>query len=281
MEIINGREIRNNILQSLKSDIELLPHKPIFSDILVGGDSASMQYVRMKEKTATDIGIEFLKAQFDESITTEELLSEIDKLNSTPRMCGLIVQLPLPAHIDTKKVLDRIDPSIDVDATGEVNSKKFYDGNPGFIFPTAQAVMEIINSLDVDLKNKNFVILGKGDLVGKPVYKMLNNIGITPVVVDRSTEDIGSVTRNADVLICATGRAGLIDKTMIKEGVIIIDAGTSESYGSIVGDVNTLGIEDVASVLSPVPGGVGPVTVACLMKNIVLSAQNKLNEHKY
>lgn len=281
MQIINGREIRNNILKSLKSDIETLSQKPIFSDILVGGNSASMQYVRMKEKTATDIGIEFLKAQFDESITTEELLSEIGKLNSTPRMCGLIVQLPLPLHIDTKKVLDRIDPSIDVDATGQINSKKFYDGNPGFIFPTAQAVMEIINSLEVDLQNKNFVILGKGDLVGKPVYKMLTNIGITPVVVDRSTEDVGSVTRSADVLICATGRAGLIDKTMVKEGVIIIDAGTSESYGSIVGDVNTLGIEDVASVLSPVPGGVGPVTVACLMKNIVLSAQNKLNEHKY
>ncbi len=277
MQIINGREIRNNILKSLKSDIENLPQKPIFSDILVGSDGASMQYVRMKEKTATDIGIEFLKAQFDESITTEELLSEIDKLNTIPRMCGLIVQLPLPLHIDTKKVLDRIDPSIDVDATGELNSKNFYDGNPGFVFPTAQAVMEIINSLDFELKDKNFVILGKGDLVGKPVYKMLTNIGITPVVVDRSTEDVGSVTRSADVLICATGRGGLIDKTMLKEGAIIIDAGTSESYGSIIGDVNTLGIEDTASVLSPVPGGVGPVTVACLMKNIVQSARRKFN----
>lgn len=278
MQIINGREIRNKILESLKEKIETLPKKPIFSDILVGNDGASMQYVRMKEKTATDIGIEFLKAQFDESITTEELLSEIDKLNKTERMCGLIVQLPLPSHIDTKKVLDRIDPKIDVDATGEVNTGKFYDGDPDFIFPTAQAVMEIINSLGLDLRNKNFVILGKGDLVGRPVYKMLTNIGITPTVVDRSTVDVGNVTRNADVLICATGRGGLIDKTMIKEGAIIIDAGTSESYGSIIGDVNTLGIEDIVSVLSPVPGGVGPVTVACLMKNIVLSAQKNLND---
>ncbi len=281
MQIINGREIRNKILETLKSQIEALPVKPIFSDILVGHDSASMQYVRMKEKTATDIGIEFLKAQFDELITTDELLTEIDKLNATERMCGLIVQLPLPSHIDTKKVLDRINPKIDVDATGEVNTKKFYDGNPDFIFPTAQAVMEIINSIGVNLKDKNFVILGKGDLVGKPVYKMLTNIGVTPLVVDRSTEDIGSVTRNADVVICATGRGGLIDKTMIKKGAIIIDAGTSESYGSIIGDLNTEGIEEVVSILSPVPGGVGPVTVGCLMKNIVLSAQNKLHEHKY
>ena len=277
MDIINGREIRNKILEGLREKIEKLPLKPIFSDVLVGQDAASQQYVKMKEKTATNIGIEFLKAQFDESITTEELLIEIDKLNATPRMCGLIVQLPLPSHIDTKKVLDRIDPSIDVDATGEINTKKFYEGNPGFIFPTAQAVMEIISSLDVDFKNKNFVILGKGDLVGKPVNKMLINIGIIPIVVDRTTLDISSVTRKADVLICATGRGGLIDSTMLKEGVIIIDAGTSESYGSIVGDVNTLGIEAFASALSPVPGGVGPVTVACLMRNIVLSAQNKFN----
>lgn len=272
MQIFNGRSFRDQILAELKVTIAKLPEKPIFCDVLVGSDPASAQYVRMKGKTAETIGIEFLQAQYPEDITTEALMIEINRLNQTPRMCGIIVQLPLPAHLDKQSVLNAIDPLLDVDATGEENTNLFYASTPRFVFPTAQAIMAIIDSVCPNISDKRVAILGKGELVGRPIYQLLHERGVDPEVVDRSTPDPHEITENAELIISAVGKGGFVTADMVQQGVLIIDAGTSESYGSIVGDILMDGMEDKASFISPTPGGVGPVTVAMLMRNVVMVA---------
>ena len=275
MIIIDGRKIRDEILEQLQEEIKNLQFVPVFCDVLVGADPASEQYVRMKNKTAEKIGIETLPASFSESITTEALVAEIEKLNTYPHISGLIVQLPLPEHIDEKKVLDAIDPTIDVDCIGKENSELFYAGKPGLAYPTALAVMEILNRTVSDLPSKKIAIIGKGNLVGKPVATLLINRNIVPIVIDRSVADIGTITREADILISAAGKGGLVHGDMVKDGAVVIDAGTSESYGSIVGDVVFEEVKERARALSPVPGGVGPLTVAMLFRNVVEVAKRR------
>ena len=275
MIIINGRKIRDEILEDLKKQISALPFRPIFCDILIGDDPASLQYVGMKNKTAEKIGIEVYPAKFHETITTEELLKEIRKINKIERMSGLIAQLPLPAHIDKDAILGAIDPMIDVDCIGQENSGFFYGGKPRFVFPTALAVMHIIDFLYIDLSKMNIAIIGKGDLVGRPVRQILLERGFDSKVIDRSTENVAELLQDADLIISAAGRADIVKGGMVKEGAIVIDAGTSEFYGSIVGDVEFDSVSKVASVISPVPGGVGPVTVAMLFKNVVEAAKTR------
>lgn len=275
MNIIDGRKIRDEILGTLKEEINSLPFRPVFCDILVGDDPASMQYVNMKNKIAERIGIEVYPAKFSANISNEKLLEEIKKINMVEKMSGLIVQLPLPAHIDKDKILSAIDPMIDVDCTGEENSDLFYSGKPRFIFPTALAVMHIIDSLQVDISNMKIAIIGKGDLVGRPVQQLLKERGCNPIVIDRSTEKVAEILIDADMVISAAGRADIVKGNMIKEGAIVIDAGTSEMYGSVVGDIEFDSVSKLASAVSPVPGGVGPVTVAMLFGNVLKAAKAK------
>jgi methylenetetrahydrofolate dehydrogenase (NADP+)/methenyltetrahydrofolate cyclohydrolase len=276
MQIIDGRKIRDQILVDLKSRIASLSFKPVFCDVLVGDNSASTQYVKMKEKTAEALGIKTYPAVFSESITTEDLITEIQKIAQVSNMSGLIIQLPLPSHIDTKRVLNSVPQEIDVDSISITSSEKFYSNEPVFVFPTAAAVMEIIDSLNININDKKIVMVGKGMLVGLPVAHLLKNKGASVFSIDSSTENLRDVLHDADLVISATGQAGLIKGEMLKQGVVIIDAGTSESNGGISGDVDRPSVENIASALSPVPGGVGPVTVAMLMQNVVISAERKI-----
>lgn len=271
--IIDGRKIRNEILKEVKKGVESLPFVPVFCDVLVGDDQVSSQYVRMKGRTAESVGIKFREAFFSESITTEELIVEIDNLNKVPHMCGIIVQLPLPSHIDKQKVLDSIKPSIDVDCLGEVAGQKFYTNNNIIGFPTAIACMKVLDSTGVNLSNKKIAVLGKGALVGKPVAHLLKSRGLSISVIDSKTENPEDLMREADIIISGIGRGKFITGDKIKKGSIIIDAGTSEDNGSIIGDVDLDSVISVASYVSPTPGGVGPVTVAVLLNNVLLVAQ--------
>ncbi|MBI5530328.1 MAG: bifunctional 5,10-methylenetetrahydrofolate dehydrogenase/5,10-methenyltetrahydrofolate cyclohydrolase [Candidatus Doudnabacteria bacterium] len=273
--IIDGKKIAAEILSSVKEQVKALPFVPIFCDVLVGEDPSSTQYVRMKAKTADDIGIKFLQANFPESISTEELVNEIQALNKTPGLCGLIVQLPLPKHIATQQILDAIDPSIDVDCTGTANSGLFYNNQSKLEFPTAKAVMAVLNSTGLDFSGKQFLVIGQGKLVGLPVTKLLKNRGWEVLVADSKTENLASAIKEVDVIISAAGQPGLIKGSAIKPGAIIIDAGTSEQDGGIVGDVDSQSVEPIAGMLAPVPGGVGPVTVACLLENVFQVARLK------
>ena len=273
MQIIDGRKIRDGILATLQTRIASLPFMPLFCDVLVGDDSASAQYVVMKERVAKSIGIDTFEARFTHDISTEDLITEIKKIAKLPHMSGLIIQLPLPSHIETERVLNAVPLAIDVDATGALASKRVYENNPKFIFPTAAAILAVIDSLNMDMSDKNIVMIGRGILVGRPVSHALVQRGLNVTVIDHSTENSDEILATADVVISATGQAGLVHGEMLKKGVIVIDAGASESNGGISGDVNRESIEDVASVLSPVPGGVGPVTVAMLMNNVVIAAE--------
>jgi methylenetetrahydrofolate dehydrogenase (NADP+)/methenyltetrahydrofolate cyclohydrolase len=278
MTIIDGRKIRDTLLADVGQGIAMLPFVPLFCDVVVGDDAVSMQYVRMKEKTAEALGIHCQIETFSASITTEALVAEVRKLGALPHMSGLIVQLPLPSHIDKQAVLDAIDPSIDVDCLGTKNSEAFYaDGTP-FGYPTALACMAILDSLNLDLAGKKIAVLGQGQLVGKPVTHLLKKRTLAVEVISRGTERKEELLKEADIVISAIGEPNFVKGGMLKPGVIVIDAGTSETTGAVVGDVDRSSVEGIASYLSPVPGGVGPVTVAMLFNNVLIAARKKNNE---
>jgi methylenetetrahydrofolate dehydrogenase (NADP+)/methenyltetrahydrofolate cyclohydrolase len=275
MKIIDGRKIKEEILVKIKSQVTDLSFQPIFCDVLVGEDPASAQYVRMKAKTAESVGIKFHSANFPRSISTEDLVKEIKVLNKIPNMCGIIIQLPLPVHLDRRTVLDAIDPNLDVDCLGIVASEKFYKGEIAVGFPTALACMTLLDSLNLNLKDKDIVVLGQGELVGKPVSALLKFRGFQATPVDKRTENKDKILKGADVIISGIGHGKHITGDMVKDGVVLIDAGTSESNNAIVGDVDLESVKDVASYVSPVPGGVGPVTVAMLLNNVLNVAKGR------
>lgn len=275
MIIIDGKKLSQEILSKIKIEVEKLPFRPVFCDVLVGEDKVSKQYVDMKMRAATAVGILFHQANFSSSISTEELIKEINILNKIPNMCGLIVQLPLPVQIDTQSVLDAVDSEIDVDCLGSVASEKFYEGHSLIGFPTALACMELINSLNLNLQDKKIVVLGQGNLVGKPVTACLHFLNLSLSIISNTTENAQEIIKQADIIISGIGKGKFIAGDMVKEGVVIIDAGTSEYGAGIVGDVDLESVEPIASYVSPVPGGVGPMTVAMLFNNVLLVAKNK------
>ena len=281
MITIDGRKIRDEILEKIKKEVASLSFVPVFCDVLVGADPASAQYVRMKARTAESVGIKFHSANFPEQIGTEELVGEIKKLNKTENMCGIIVQLPLPQHLDRRAVLDAIAPLLDVDCLGTVASEKFYRGENEIAFPTAQACLAILDSLALDLnpsttlRTRKIVCLGQGELVGKPVTALLRRRGLEPVPVHRETPNKEQIIKEADVIISGIGHGKHVTGQMIKPGAVLIDAGTSEHRGGIVGDVDLESVRGIASAVSPVPGGVGPVTVAMLLNNVLTVAKSK------
>jgi methylenetetrahydrofolate dehydrogenase (NADP+)/methenyltetrahydrofolate cyclohydrolase len=276
-KVIDGRKIRDDMLEEIKREVSLLPLVPVFCDILVGNDKVSEQYVRIKSKAAESVGIKFHTAEFPDSISTEELLEKIDDLNRVPHMCGIIVQLPLPQHIDKEEVLNRIIPALDVDCLGKEATFNFYNNRGGLEYPTALACMKILDSINIDLLNKKIVVLGQGNLVGRPVTHLLRKQGLEVATITNQTENIGEILKNADIIISGIGKSKFLTENMIKPGVVIIDAGTSEDNGGVGGDVDLDSIRGIASLVSPTPGGVGPVTVAMLLKNVVKVAQKKLN----
>lgn len=272
--IIDGKKISKEILEEVKNEVTSLSFTPLFCDILVGDDVVSTQYVNLKRKKAESVGMNFYDASFPVTATTEEIISKIEDLNKMEHMCGIIVQLPLPNHLDTRAILDAIDPELDVDCLGSFASKNFYEGNSKLSFPTALACMRILEEVKIDLHNSNVVVLGQGDLVGKPVSHLLTRNNIKHICLDSKSENNEQVLKQADIIISGIGREGYIKGDMIKEGVSIIDAGTSESNGTVVGDIDFESVKDKVDFISPVPGGVGPVTVAMLFRNVLQVAKD-------
>jgi methylenetetrahydrofolate dehydrogenase (NADP+)/methenyltetrahydrofolate cyclohydrolase len=275
-KIIDGKKIRDEILEKVKEEVAALPFKPIFCDVLVGEDPSSVQYVQMKERTAEAVGISFYPANFPESITTDDIVREINVLNNMKDMCGIIVQLPLPKHIDMERVLNSIDPRLDVDCLGKTTSEKFYtnyEEGSDLAFPTALSCVAVLDSLNLDLTDKKIIVLGQGMLVGRPVTALFRFRNLSPVPITSQTEDKEALIKQADIIISGIGKGKFITGEMIKEGAILIDAGTSEIESSIVGDVDLESVKGVAGYVSPVPGGVGPVTVAMLLNNVLKVAK--------
>ncbi len=288
MNIIDGRKLRGEILAKVKKEVAELPFQPVFCDVLVGDDPASAQYVQMKARTAETMGIHFHKATFPASISTEELIKEIKILNKVENMCGIIVQLPLPATLDKQAILNSIDPRLDVDCLGAVATEKFYsnyNSETDLGYPTALACMALLDSLQLDFKGKIIVVMGQGALVGKQVAALLRFRNLSYLVLTSKTENKEYHLKQADVVISGIGKGKYITGNMIKDGAVLIDAGTSEEIntsgdakGNIVGDVDFESVKNIPGYLSPVPGGVGPVTVAMLLNNVLKVAKNLQNE---
>lgn len=273
--IIDGRKISRDILEDLKNELKIINFRPKLIDVLVGDDLVTESYVNIKAKRAGEVGIDFEIVRFSSAVTQEELESDILELNKSEHLCGLIVQLPLPGHLDKQKILDAINPAVDVDVITSENSTKFFEGRAELLPPTANAILKILETLNFDLQKSKVLVVGAGDLVGKPTAHLLREKGANVIVADKETENLAELCLNADIIISGAGVPKLITAGMVKANTIVIDAGTAESAGGISGDVDFEAIKDKAKAISPVPGGVGPVTVAMLLQNVVKVAKSR------
>ena len=286
-QIIDGTAIAKEIRGELAEDIKSLVSDgvtPGLAVVLVGENPASQAYVRMKNKAAHEIGIYSEQHNLDKTIPEADLLTLIDQLNADQKIHGILVQLPLPDHIDEKKVLNRIIPEKDVDGFHPMNLGKMVVGDPGFLPCTPYGVVQLLIRSKIETEGAHVVVVGRSNIVGKPVANMLlqkqDNANATVTVCHSRTRDLPSVTRQADILIAAMGRPNFIKADMIKEGAVVIDVGISRVDDAsakrgyrLVGDVDFDDVSPKAGAITPVPGGVGPMTIAMLLYNTVESAR--------
>lgn len=276
--IIDGKEVSSYIKSQVKLNVDSLKQQgiePCLAVIIVEGDGASRVYVNNKKKACEACGIKSLEYALEANVSEEELLKLIDKLNNDGSVHGILCQLPLPKHIDEKKVIDAISPKKDVDGFSEVNVGKIWLGNYELSPCTPMGVIELLNYYKIDLEGKNCVIVGRSNIVGKPMAALLMEKNATVTICHSKTKDISFFTKNADVIIAAVGKAGFITADMVKDGAVVIDVGINkDANGKLCGDVDFDSVKEKASYITPVPGGCGPMTIAVLMKNTVVAAKN-------
>jgi methylenetetrahydrofolate dehydrogenase (NADP+)/methenyltetrahydrofolate cyclohydrolase len=275
-KIIDGKAIANKIRISLKEDIERLSRErgfvPGLAVILVGKDPASQIYVRNKEKACKEIGIESRVIYMDENVSQDVLLQEIDKLNNDKDIHGILVQLPLPNHIDPEAVISAIDPKKDVDGFHPLTTGKLFVGQKGFEPCTPKGIITLIKETGQDIAGKHAVVIGRSNIVGKPVSIMLLRENATVTICHSKTKNLKEIAKNADILVVAMGRPESIDDQYIKDGAIVIDVGTTRVDGKLKGDVVFDKAVHKAGWITPVPGGVGPMTITMLLENTVQAA---------
>ena len=275
-KILSGKEVSARIKAELKNEADKLKANgimPGLAVVIVGDDPASRVYVNNKKKACEELGILSEEYALSAEIKEEELLALIDKLNADKNISGILVQLPLPKGIDEEKVINRINPKKDVDAFHPANVGKIMIGNYDFVPCTPAGVMELIAESGIDISGKECVIVGRSNIVGKPMSMLLLHQNGTVTVCHSKTKDLKEVTKRADILVVAVGRPEFITGDMIKEGAVVIDVGINRLENKkLVGDVHFESAEKVASAITPVPGGVGPMTIAMLMKNTLKAA---------
>lgn len=278
--IIDGKAVAGRLKDSLKTrilDLQNQGVQPGLAVILVGENPASRVYVNMKKKACSELGIYSEEHKLPENITEAELLKVIDDLNQNPGIDGILLQLPLPKHLDEMKMLEAISPTKDVDGFHPVNVGKMMIGIPGFIPCTPAGVMDLIKETGVNISGKECVVVGRSNIVGKPQVILLLRENGTVSVCHSRTSNLAAVCRRADILVAAVGKAEMITGDMIKPGAVVIDVGINHNAeGKLVGDVHFESVSEVAGWITPVPGGVGPMTIAKLMENTVISAENSL-----
>lgn len=279
--LLNGKEFSKKLKNNLKIEVENLKKEtnqtPGLTIILVGNNPASEVYVRNKVKDATNCGINANLIRFDETISEQELIDEVIKLNNDDTCHGLIVQLPLPKHINEQVIIDTISPSKDVDGFGILNKGKLFSGLESIESATPKGIMKLLEEYNIDPKGKHAVIVGRSNIVGKPMAIMLLNKHATVTICHSRTENLSEITKQADILVVAIGKAKFITKDMVKEGAVVIDVGTNRVDDKLVGDVDFENVEPITSYITPVPGGVGPLTIASLLENTVIAFKNAIN----
>ncbi len=271
-QIINGKEIAAQIRRELKERVERLAaqgRRPGLAVVLVGDNPASAVYVRQKKKACQEIGIYSEEHKLPGTISQAELLALVDKLNVDPKIHGILVQLPLPEGLNEEEVINRIDPRKDVDGFHPVNVGKLSIGLPTFVPCTPAGVLELVKRTGISIAGKKVVVLGRSNIVGKPAALLFLRENATVTICHSRTENVQAECAQADILVVAVGRPKLVKREWVKPGAVVIDVGINRVEGKIVGDVDFDEVKEVAGAITPVPGGVGPMTIAMLMKNTV------------
>ncbi len=275
--VISGKDLAARIREDIKKETETFKkergYAPGLAVILVGDDPASQVYVRNKEKACIEVGFHSVVERMDGSTTMEELLEKVDEFNNREDIHGLLVQFPLPDHLDEKKVLERISPFKDVDGLTVHNAGALMSGRDCLVSCTPAGVIELIKSTGESIEGKHAVVIGRSNLVGKPVSLLLLNENATVTMCHSRTKDLAAVCRTADILVCAIGRPEFVTGDFIKEGAIVIDVGTSRVGKKLKGDVLFEEAVEKAAYITPVPGGVGPMTITMLLKNTLIAAK--------
>ena len=278
-EIINGKELAKNIRLELKNEVSKLKEKgiiPKLAVIMVGDDKASKVYVKNKSKACEEIGIEYEEILLDENISMEELLNLIEKLNNRKDINGILLQSPITKNLNIDEAFNKIDYKKDVDGFNPVNVGKLVIGQDSFISCTPYGVIKMLENYNIPIEGKNVVIIGRSNIVGKPLMQCLLKKNATVTICHSKTKNISEITKKADILVAALGKAKFVTKEMVKEGAVVIDVGINrDESGKLVGDVDFEEVEKIASFITPVPGGVGPMTIAMLMSNVVKACKEQ------
>lgn len=277
--ILDGKATSKKIKDELKEKVSMLAQKgivPTLAVVIVGDDPASHVYVRNKKRACEYIGIKSLSYELTSQASEDDVLSLVEELNSNPDVNGILVQLPLPSHISEEKVIMTIDPKKDVDGFHPISVGNLSIGNPGFVSCTPYGIIELLKRYDIPISGKKCVIVGRSNIVGKPIAMLLLREHGTVTLCHSRTADLKKECREADILIAAIGRPKMITDEYVKEGVVVIDVGINRlEDNSLCGDVDYEKVAPLASYITPVPGGVGPMTIAMLMTNVVESAEVK------
>lgn len=276
-KIISGKEVSANVRESVKNDTAQLKEKgivPGLAVVIVGDDLASRVYVNNKKKACAEVGFVSEEYALPAETTQEELLTLVKELNEKDSINGILVQLPLPKHLDEKAVIEAINPKKDVDAFHASNVGKIMIGDYHFLPCTPAGVMELIHSTGVDVCGKSCVVIGRSNIVGKPMAMLLLHENGTVTITHSKTQNLKEICKNADILVAAVGKARFVTGDMVKDGAVVIDVGMNrDQNGKLCGDVDFDSVEPKASFITPVPGGVGPMTIAMLMKNTLMAAK--------
>ena len=283
-KLIDGKAVSQKIKMQVKTRVEKLTQRgivPGLAVVIVGEDSASLTYVKNKKKTCEALGMRSDLHQFPDTLTEQELLSKIDELNRDPEIHGILVQLPLPQQIDESKVITAISPDKDVDGFHPISVGNMMIGKDAFLPCTPHGIMQLLSHYGIDPAGKHAVVIGRSNIVGKPIGQLLLQKDATVTYCHSKTKDLASFTAQADILISAIGRAKFIDRTFIKPGAVVIDVGMNrDENGKLCGDVDFEDVQETAAFVTPVPGGVGPITIAMLMENTLESAEKGLAKTK-
>ena len=279
MELINGKELAKKIREELKIEVNSLRKEgiiPKLAVIMVGNDKASEVYVRNKSKACNEIGIEFEEFLLDSNIEQEKLIDLIKKLNNRKDVHGILLQSPIPEHLNIREAFDTIDYKKDVDGFNPVNIGKLAIGEDAFVSCTPYGVIKMLEEYNIEIEGKRAVVIGRSNIVGKPLIQCLLNKNATVTICHSKTKNIAEITKEADILIAALGKPKFVKENMVKENAVVIDVGINRNEeGKLVGDVDFENVSKKASYITPVPGGVGPMTIAMLMNNVVKAAKQK------
>ena len=277
--IIDGKSLAKKIRSNLKKECDELKKDgitPKLAVIMVGDNPASKIYVKNKSKACEEIGIEYEEFLLDESISMEELLNLIEKLNNRKDINGILLQSPIPKNLNIDEAFNKIDYKKDVDGFNPVNVGKLVIGQDSFISCTPYGVIKMLENYNIPIEGKNVVIIGRSNIVGKPLMQCLLKKNATVTICHSKTKNISEITKKADILVAALGKAKFVTKEMVKDGAVVIDVGINrDESGKLVGDVDFEEAEKIASFITPVPGGVGPMTIAMLMSNVVKACKEQ------